>query len=76
MAWKLTWYQSAAIGDPRVCYTITSEGDAIVAKRVLFCLLDLSDAFLSYILVSQPRRSRVRYLGVNLVPEGGGADVD
>ena len=60
---KLT--QAAAIGDPRVFLIVASEVAAGVAKRVLFCLPELSDAFPSDILVSlyrsletNPRRSR------------------
>ena len=83
--WKLTWYQAAAIGDPRVYFAVTSEGAAGAAKRFLFYLTELFDAFLSDILVSlslslylaiEPRRSRGCYLGLDFVTEVGGADVD
>ena len=52
LEWELTWSQAAAIGDPRVFLIVSSEGAAGVAKRVLFCLPELSDAFPSDILVS------------------------
>ena len=50
--WKLTWLWAAEIGDPWVYFAVTSEGAAGAENRVLFCLPDSSDAFLSYIIVS------------------------
>ena len=78
------WYRAAAIGDPRVCKTVNSESSAGGVKRVVFCLQKLSDTFPSDILISlcrylatEPRRSRgYQYPGVDLVSEGGGANVD
>ena len=77
------WYQAAAIRDPRVCSTVTSEGSDGAAKQVFFCLPELSDALLLDILVSlsqsiasEPRRSRGCQTGADFVPEGGVEDVD
>ena len=41
-----------AIGYPRVCLTVSSDGTDRVVKRVIFYLPDSSEAFLSEILVS------------------------
>ena len=51
-AWKLTWSRAAEIGDPQVCFTVTSEGAAGAANRFLFCLPESSDAFPLDILVT------------------------
>ena len=51
----MTWSRTKAIGDLRVCFTLTSEDDAGAAKRVLLYIPDPADAFPSDILVSLSR---------------------
>ena len=81
-AWELTWSQAEEIVYPRVCLTISSEGAAGVAKRMLFCLPKSSDAFLLDILVSLSRSLATELRRSRDVSQGrqgaekGGVDVD
>ena len=81
-AWELTWSQAVEIGYPRVYLTVSSDGAARVAKRVLFCLLESADTFPSDILVSlsldisRPNQDEAKVGWGRLRAEGGGLGVD
>ena len=71
------------IGDPRVYFAVIIEGVSGAANRFLFYLKESYGAFTLDILVSlsrslatEPRRSRGGYPGVDLVSDGGEADVN
>ena len=78
----MTWSRAAAKVDPRVCLIVSSEGASGVAKRFLFCLLELLDAFLLDILVSlsldlsQVNHGAAKASRGRHGTEGGGVDVD
>ena len=81
-AWEVMWSGAAAIGDPRVCLNVASEGAAGVAKRVLLCLPEFSDAIPSDILVSlsldlsRPIRGVAKGSRGRHRVEGDGVDAD